>query len=563
LVVLAGSSDYLVYADYPVPTRGHPDFAHGEIHVQSLTGADRNLGTGFGSDPANPGAYRFSVIGTTLTASSPFDPTHVSWWNLAAHTYGIGTLPSGARWQGSALNGWVFVEPDNATLTVETTAGVLTSYGQPLPSTASLAGPIKAISGPGGVVTISEPTGAIAYERWGSPSQIVPLDLGASADSAGLSCNDISGSTVGCVDRGADGLGTTELAVHLDGSAPVSYSGCGADPVAFGPQLVWVCGRRVSRPRFSAKGTNFKRSAVPVAPLEGVSALNAFVTVGPRQEAILGIATSTSPSRVLVAIPAPIVRADNTNLRAAASAVMAQALHSGALTAPPPYQFPAQVLQASADALIRAARAQDPSLTPMDTRAVMGPVPPNVRHHSHPRPRHRHVKATHSLARFSHALPDSGSGGIGTRRTHGGSAPAPFQRRDGVYVEPRLPRPASPTISMVALRAALKKLGQPYVWAAAGPRTFDCSGLVQWAYAHAVLRFTHFSGAQWNEGRLIKPSQILPGDLILFDHLINHHQVIHHVGIYLGAGWMVNAPFTGQYVNIVRVPSGIAGIVRP
>jgi cell wall-associated NlpC family hydrolase len=42
-----------------------------------------------------------------------------------------------------------------------------------------------------------------------------------------------------------------------------------------------------------------------------------------------------------------------------------------------------------------------------------------------------------------------------------------------------------------------------------------------------------------------------------------HRTTIHHVGIYLGAGWMVNAPFTGQYVDVVPVPSGVAGVVRP
>src|SRR6202042_780714 len=104
-----------------------------------------------------------------------------------------------------------------------------------------------------------------------------------------------------------------------------------------------------------------------------------------------------------------------------------------------------------------------------------------------------------------------------------------------------------------ALREALSKLGQPYVWAAGGPNTFDCSGLMQWAYAHAGRWLTHFSGDQWNEGRLIPPRDILPGDLILFEY--RHSTTIHHVGMYLGAGWMVNAPFTGQYVDVVQVPS--------
>jgi cell wall-associated NlpC family hydrolase len=45
--------------------------------------------------------------------------------------------------------------------------------------------------------------------------------------------------------------------------------------------------------------------------------------------------------------------------------------------------------------------------------------------------------------------------------------------------------------------------------------------------------------------------------------MVGRRHDIHHVGIYLGAGWMVNAPYTGQYVNVVRVPGSIAGIVRP
>ena len=110
---------------------------------------------------------------------------------------------------------------------------------------------------------------------------------------------------------------------------------------------------------------------------------------------------------------------------------------------------------------------------------------------------------------------------------------------------------------MVAVRSALKELGQPYVWAAAGPTTFDCSGLVQWAYAHAGLSLAAFTGYEWNEGRMIPGRDILPGDLILFG------DPTFHVGMYLGAGWMVNAPYTSQYVNVVPVPGRVAGVIRP
>jgi cell wall-associated NlpC family hydrolase len=164
---------------------------------------------------------------------------------------------------------------------------------------------------------------------------------------------------------------------------------------------------------------------------------------------------------------------------------------------------------------------------------------------------------THTLRRFHGAAYVGRSSGIGMDTIFRHARPAPFQRADGTYVDPHIPMPAHPTVAAVAIRAGLKKLGQPYVWAAAGPATFDCSGLVRYAYGRAGLRLTHFTGSQWNEGRLIRARYALPGDLVLVGH------TLHHVGIYLGAGWMLNAPFTGHYVDVVPVPSHIAGLVRP
>jgi cell wall-associated NlpC family hydrolase len=188
----------------------------------------------------------------------------------------------------------------------------------------------------------------------------------------------------------------------------------------------------------------------------------------------------------------------------------------------------------------------------------MGAVPYNLAHQEHHHPFHRRVLGTRALRRFSHSTPVGGSDGIGAETRFRGARPAPFQRPDGVYVDPRLPRPVRhATVGEVALRTALKELGQPYVWGGAGPSTFDCSGLVMHAYGQAGVRLTHFSGDQWNEGRLLPPRDALPGDLILFGH------PIFHVAIYLGAGWMLNAPFTGHYVDVVPVWRHVAGVVRP
>jgi cell wall-associated NlpC family hydrolase len=187
----------------------------------------------------------------------------------------------------------------------------------------------------------------------------------------------------------------------------------------------------------------------------------------------------------------------------------------------------------------------------------MGTVPHNVSHQIHRRPWHGRVAATHTLRLFRHGVAVGGSAGWGMSAHHGDARPARLQRADGVYVHPHLPALHHPTIAAEAIRQALHKLGSPYVWAAAGPITFDCSGLVRWAFGHAGIALTHFTGSQWNEGRLIPPADVLPGDLLLFG------STLHHIGIYLGAGWMVNAPYTGHYVDVVPVPHGVAGIVRP
>jgi cell wall-associated NlpC family hydrolase len=564
LVVLAGSPLFVAYGDYPVGEHGQPDFRHGELHVYSVKGRDRDLGGNFGN--ANPNAadpFRYSIVDSTLTGYSDGDPTHVKWWDLAASTHGVATLPAGARWQGSAPGGWVAVASDNETLFTQTAGGTDTTYGQPLPDEVVAGGTITAIAGTNGVVSRGAESGTAAYQPWDAPSDVTPLNLGASQGSTELRCFNVTGVLLACSDNLGEGNHATHIAVPLDGSEPRFYSSCGQATTAVMSRLVWTCGSPTAHPRFTTGHGKVARSTARTTVRQGVSALGRFVTLGPRDRALIAIRNAHRDARVLVAIPSPIIKYDDANLRAAARDVAAQAVASGALSAPPAEKFPAQILQTAADALIRAARARHPSTKPHDTRSVMGRVPHVLRHHVRNRPPHRHIKHTRSLKPFRAAIHDPGSGGIGTNATHGGASAAPFRAPDGVYVRPDLDMPDNPTISMVAIRAALQKLGQPYVWAGGGPVVFDCSGLTQWAYAHAGVGLVHYTVTQWNEGRLIKPHQILPGDLILFAHPVNGHQYLHHVGIYVGAGWMVNAPYTGQYVSMRQVPSGIAGIVRP
>ncbi|MGO9081344.1 MAG: NlpC/P60 family protein [Streptosporangiaceae bacterium] len=115
---------------------------------------------------------------------------------------------------------------------------------------------------------------------------------------------------------------------------------------------------------------------------------------------------------------------------------------------------------------------------------------------------------------------------------------------------------AGDSIGAQALRYALTRLGDPYVWGGAGPSDFDCSGLVMWSYAQVGISLEHYTGDQWNEGEHIPRSQIEPGDLLFFFNL-------DHVGMYVGHGLMVDAPTYGQPVQIQPVYwSAFDGAVR-
>nr|QLK01108.1 C40 family peptidase [Micromonospora carbonacea] len=109
-----------------------------------------------------------------------------------------------------------------------------------------------------------------------------------------------------------------------------------------------------------------------------------------------------------------------------------------------------------------------------------------------------------------------------------------------------------------AIRTACAQVGDPYVFNTAGPDTFDCSGLTQYAYKAAGIHLTHFTGAQWNEGRAVSRSEARPGDLVFF------FSDLHHVGLYIGNDKMVHAPRAGKPVNVSSINTmPVAGFRRP
>lgn len=114
-----------------------------------------------------------------------------------------------------------------------------------------------------------------------------------------------------------------------------------------------------------------------------------------------------------------------------------------------------------------------------------------------------------------------------------------------------------------ALTAAIGKLGRPYVWGAEGPDSFDCSGLVQWAYAQAGIKVPRVTHQQFVSGPQIPLAQAQPGDLLFWRHDPTNPGYVSHVAIYWGDGKMLHAPRTGDVVKLVPVTTrNFAGVVR-
>jgi peptidoglycan DL-endopeptidase RipA len=124
------------------------------------------------------------------------------------------------------------------------------------------------------------------------------------------------------------------------------------------------------------------------------------------------------------------------------------------------------------------------------------------------------------------------------------------------------------SVSSAAQRAtavafARDQIGVWYRWAGAGevgPTVtdsgtqnvvgFDCSGLTMRAYQRAGISLGHYTGLQWDEGMHVSRDQLVPGDLVFFATDTSDPGTIHHVGIYIGNGQMIDAPQTGEQIGI-------------
>ncbi len=129
------------------------------------------------------------------------------------------------------------------------------------------------------------------------------------------------------------------------------------------------------------------------------------------------------------------------------------------------------------------------------------------------------------------------------------------------------PAPTSTTPTNAAAQAvafARAQIGKPYQWGATGPDAYDCSGLTMSAYASAGVSIPRTSSAQWTIGTHIgSMADLVAGDLVFYASG-SSASTIHHVGLYIGDGLMIEAPYTGAYVRTASINrSDYFGATRP
>lgn len=136
-----------------------------------------------------------------------------------------------------------------------------------------------------------------------------------------------------------------------------------------------------------------------------------------------------------------------------------------------------------------------------------------------------------------------------------GRTVAPLIRAEPVINAPPLPGSGN---AKAALAAGYAKMGAPYAWGAGGPNSFDCSGFTSYAWRVAGVNLPHSSRAQYAATKRVSKENLQPGDLVFFG------SPIHHVGMYVGGGNMIDASTYGKPVAIRSINRrGYVGAGRP
>ena len=116
------------------------------------------------------------------------------------------------------------------------------------------------------------------------------------------------------------------------------------------------------------------------------------------------------------------------------------------------------------------------------------------------------------------------------------------------------------TPAATAISFGLAQLGKPYSWGATGPSSYDCSGFTQAAYRAAGITIPRVSRDQYRNLPHVARTNWRPGDLIFFASDRSRPSTIHHVAIFMGAGWMMDAPRRGTVVQVRPIYS--SGLMR-
>ncbi|MBA2770300.1 MAG: C40 family peptidase, partial [Sporichthyaceae bacterium] len=125
-----------------------------------------------------------------------------------------------------------------------------------------------------------------------------------------------------------------------------------------------------------------------------------------------------------------------------------------------------------------------------------------------------------------------------------------------------IPAPSSGASAAIAYARA--QVGKPYEWGADGPGSFDCSGLTMRAWEQGGVSLPHYSVAQYERAAKVPISDLRSGDLVFFASDPADYRSIYHVGLYIGGGQMVEAPYTGESVRISSIwRASLVGAARP
>ncbi|RNL62211.1 NlpC/P60 family protein [Nocardioides marmoriginsengisoli] len=145
--------------------------------------------------------------------------------------------------------------------------------------------------------------------------------------------------------------------------------------------------------------------------------------------------------------------------------------------------------------------------------------------------------AAHAAAQQAEQAADQAAAGSGSNGGSGSSGAG----------SPGRPAVGTTRAAARAIEFARAQLGEPYVWAAAGPNSWDCSGLTMMAWRAGGVSLPHYSAAQYDETEHIGVTDLRPGDLVFWG---DTPDTIHHVALYIGNGQILHAPRTGRDVSI-------------